>query len=80
MGGLDAEDEGLTLSSVYFMHPPSEGPKLLQKHGFEGNAKIIQGTQFILCIIDKVTNYLITVAIHQSKSEKIGDALTENVI
>ena len=28
------------------------------------------GHQFILCIIDEVTNYLITVPIHQSKSEK----------
>ena len=32
--------------------------------------------KYILCIIDKVTNYLITVPIHQSRLEKIGDALT----
>ena len=31
-------------------------------------------------IIDEVTNYLITVPIHQAKWEEIGDALTENVI
>ena len=36
--------------------------------------------KYILCIIDEVTNDLITVAIHQSKSEEIGDALIENVI
>ena len=36
--------------------------------------------KFILCIIDDVTNYLITVPIHQSKSEEIGKALAENVI
>ena len=39
-----------------------------------------KGHKFILCIIDEVTNYLITVPIHQSRSEEIGDALTENVI
>ena len=36
--------------------------------------------QFILCIIDEMTNYLITAAIHQSRSEEIGWALIENVI
>ena len=33
-----------------------------------------------MCIIDEVTNYLITVPIHQSKSEEIGDNIIENVI
>ena len=28
----------------------------------------------------KMTNYLITVPLYQSKSEEIGEALTENVI
>ena len=36
--------------------------------------------KFILCIIDEVTNYLITLLIQQSRSEEIGDALIENVI
>ena len=35
--------------------------------------------KYILCIIDEVTNYLITVPIYQAKSE-VGDALIENVI
>ena len=39
-----------------------------------------RGHKFILCIIDKVTNYLITVPIHQAKSEEVGEALIENVI
>ena len=34
----------------------------------------------ILCIIDKVTNYLITVPIYQSKAEEIGYALIEHII
>ena len=38
------------------------------------------GHKFILCTIDEVTNYLVTVPIHQSRSEEIGDALIENVI
>ena len=36
--------------------------------------------KFILYIIDEVTNYLITVQIHHSRSKEIGDALIENVI
>ena len=36
--------------------------------------------KFILCIIDEVTNYLITVPIYLSRSEEIGDALIANVI
>ena len=36
--------------------------------------------KYILCVIDEVTNYSITVPIHQAKSEEIGDALIENVI
>ena len=39
-----------------------------------------KGHKFILCIIDEVTNYLITVPIYQAKSEDIGEALIENVI
>ena len=38
------------------------------------------GHKYIQCIIDKVTNFLITVPIHQSKSEEIGDALMENLL
>ena len=39
-----------------------------------------KGYKFILCIIDEVTNYLITVPIFQAKSEEVGEALIENVI
>ena len=39
-----------------------------------------EGQKFILCIIDEVTNYLMTVPIYQAKSEEIGEALIENVI
>ena len=38
-----------------------------------------KGHKYILCIIDKVMNNLITVPIHQSKSEEIGESLIENV-
>ena len=34
----------------------------------------------MLCIIDEVTNYLITVPIYHSRSEEIGDALKENLV
>ena len=39
-----------------------------------------RGYKYIVCIRDEVTNYLITIPIHQAKSEEIGDALIENVI
>ena len=39
-----------------------------------------KGPKFILCIIHKVTNYLITVPIYQSKVEEIGEALIEHII
>ena len=39
-----------------------------------------KGHKYILCIIDEVTNYLITITIHQSTSDKIGNELIENVI
>ena len=42
--------------------------------------KSYKGHKFILCIIDEVSNYLITVPIYHSISEEIGDALIENVI
>ena len=34
-----------------------------------------KGHKYIPCVIDEVTNYLITLPIHQSKSEEIGDTL-----
>ena len=37
-----------------------------------------KGPKFILCIIDVVTNYLITVPIYQSKAEEINDTLIEH--
>ena len=39
-----------------------------------------KGHKYILCIICEVANYLITLPIHQAKSEEVGDALIENVI
>ena len=39
-----------------------------------------KGHKYILCIIDEVTSYLITLPIHQSKLEEIENVLIENVI
>ena len=36
--------------------------------------------EFIFCIIDEVTNYLLTTSICHSRSEEIGDAIIENII
>ena len=38
-----------------------------------------KGHKYILCMIDEVTNYLITAHIHQAKSEEVGDVLIENI-
>ena len=42
--------------------------------------KSYRGHKFILCVIDEMTNYLITMPIYQAKSEEIGDSLIDNVI
>ena len=39
-----------------------------------------KGHKFILCIIDEVTNYLITIPIYHTRSEEIGEAVIDNVI
>ena len=48
------------------------------------NLKVMPRSQkghcYILCVIDEVTNYLITVPIYQAKSEETGNVLIENVI
>ena len=36
--------------------------------------------KFIFCVIDEVTNYLITVPTYHSKSEEIEEALIESII
>ena len=42
-------------------------------------SKSHKSNKFILCITDEVTNYLITVPIHHSRSAEIDNALIENV-
>ena len=42
--------------------------------------KSYRGHKFILCVIDEMTNNLITMPIHQARSEEIGDTLIDNVI
>ena len=39
-----------------------------------------KGHKFILCLINEVTNYLITVLMYQAKSEEVGEAVIEHVI
>ena len=39
-----------------------------------------KGHKYILCIIDDVNNFLITVPIFHAKSEEVGEALLEHVI
>ena len=39
-----------------------------------------RGNRYILCIIDEATNYMITSPIKHSRSDKVGEALINNVI
>ena len=38
-----------------------------------------RGHRYILCVIDEVTNYIITIPIKQSRSEEVGEGLINNV-
>ena len=38
-----------------------------------------KGDRYILCVIDEVTNYIITTSVKQAKSEEVGEALINNV-
>ena len=42
--------------------------------------RLQKGHRFILCVIDEVITYLITVPIYHAKSEEVGEALIENII
>ena len=39
-----------------------------------------KGHHYILCVIDEMTNYLVTLPKYQAKSQEIGDVLIENII
>ena len=39
-----------------------------------------KGHRYILCMIDEMTSYLITSPLYQGRSEKVGEALIEQII
>ena len=39
-----------------------------------------KGHKYVVCVIDEVTNFLITVPIFQARSEEVGEALLEHII
>ena len=43
-------------------------------------SKSKKGHQYILCITDKVTNYLVTAPFYQAGSEEVGNVLIEHII
>ena len=47
---------------------------------FEVMPKLYRGHKYMLCIIDEVTNYLISIPIHQAKTKDTGDTLIQNFI
>ena len=54
------------------MWTPSMDPKVMLNSN--------KGQKFVLIIIGKVTRYFICVPLHYSRSERIGEILTENII
>ena len=42
--------------------------------------RLQKGHWFILCVLDEMTNYLITAPLYQARSEEVGEALIENII
>ena len=42
--------------------------------------KLHKGHKYILCIIDEVTNYLVTMPIFQARSEEVGEAILKHII
>ena len=42
--------------------------------------RLQKGHWYILCVIDEMTNYLITAPLYQARSKEVGKALTENII
>ena len=42
--------------------------------------RLQKGHWFIFCIIDEMTNYLITAPLYQARSEEVREVLIENVI
>ena len=47
--------------------------------GLKVMSSFYRGLIFILVVIDEVTNIMVTIPIHQSRSEEIGDTLIEHV-
>ena len=52
--------------------------------GFSMDLKVMpksqKGHHYMLCMIDEVTNYLVTNPLYQTRSEEVGEALIESVI
>ena len=42
--------------------------------------RLQKGHRYILCVIDEMTNYLITTPLYQARSEEVGEALIKNII
>ena len=59
---------------------PNYVPMLRLSMDLKVMPRLHKGHRYILCIIDEVTNYLVTVPIFQARSEEIGEALIENII
>ena len=73
-------NEKLPLRQLQSRKNPNYIPLFRLSVDLKGMPRSHEGHKFILCIIDEVTNYLITFPIYQARSEKIGESLIDNVI
>ena len=48
--------------------------------GLKVMPRLQKGHWYFLCVIDEITNYLVTAPVYQARSEEVGEALIENVI
>ena len=46
----------------------------------KGMPRLQKGHRYILCVIDEMTNYLVTAPLYQARSEEVGEALIESII
>ena len=81
---LTISDKFFIPNLIHYLRSYIKGCHICQLSRLSMDLKVMprshKGHRYILCIIDEVTNFLVTVPIFQAKSEEVGEALLEHVI
>ena len=75
-----SHNEKLPLRDLQTRFNPNYVPMSRLSMDLKVMPRLQKGHRYILCIVDEVTNLLVTVPIFPARSEEIGEALIENVI